>query len=69
MPKKIALEKDTIIKALKEHKQEIKTLGVKKIGLFVSNSKNNQNKKSDLDFLAVFDEPTFDNYMELKIWN
>lgn len=55
-----------IIKMLMKHKDEIRKYRVKKIGLFGSFLKGDQHKKSDLDFLVVFDEPSFDNYMELK---
>src|SRR3989338_5108894 len=47
-------------------REYIRGCGVKKIGLFGSFSKGTQHKKSDLDFLVVFDSPTFDNYMDLK---
>ena len=46
-------------------KKEMKNLGVKKIGLFGSYSKDKQKKGSDIDFLVEFNEIDFDNYMEL----
>ena len=64
--KKEKLTSNNIIKILKKHKDEINKYRVKKIGLFGSFLKGNQHKRSNLDFLVVFDEPTFDNYMELK---
>ena len=51
---------------LRKHKDELNKYEVKKIGLFGSFLKGNQHKKSDLDFLVVFNKTTFDNYMELK---
>ncbi len=55
-----------IIKTLDEHKDLLRKYGVKKIGLFGSFLKRKTHKKSDIDFVVVFDEPTFDKYIELK---
>jgi len=55
-----------VIKTLEAHKKEIRKYGVKKIGLFGSFLKGTPHKRSDLDFLVVFDKPGFDKYMELK---
>lgn len=60
------LNQKKIIKLVEEHRNDIRKFGVKKLGLFGSFAKGVQRKKSDLDFLVVFDSPTFDNYMELK---
>ena len=60
------LTSKSIIKMLRKHKDELNKYEVKKIGLFGSFLKGNQHKKSDLDFLVVFNKTTFDNYMELK---
>ncbi len=62
------LTKNQIIKTLEKHKPEIKTYGVKKLGVFGSFGKAKQNEKSDIDFLVEFDEPTFDKYMDLKFF-
>lgn len=61
-----ALTAGSIIKTVERHKNELKRFGVKKIGLFGSYVKRSQHKTSDLDFLVVFDKPTFDKYIELK---
>ena len=66
--KPAAPAQNKIIKTIEEHKEYIRGCGVKKIGLFGSFSKGTQHKKSDLDFLVVFDSPTFDNYMDLKFF-
>jgi len=55
-----------IIKTLELHKEDIYKFSVKRIGLFGSFLKGTQHRKSDMDFLVVFDKPGFDNYMELK---
>ena len=64
--KKKKLTPGVIIKILELHKEEIYKFGVKRIGLFGSFLKGTQHRKSDLDFLVVFNKPGFDNYMELK---
>ena len=38
---------------------------VKKIGLFGSFARDEQNSKSDIDFLVVFSDPTYDNLLTL----
>ncbi len=55
-----------IIEMLERHGNEINRYGVKKIGLFGSFLNRKEHKKSDIDFLVLFDKPTFDNYIELK---
>lgn len=55
-----------IIGMLERHKDEIRRYRVKRIGLFGSFLKGSPHGRSDLDFLVVFDRPTFDNYIELK---
>lgn len=55
-----------IMQTIEGHKNELKRYGVKKIGLFGSFLKRKTHKKSDIDFVVVFDEPTFDKYIELK---
>jgi uncharacterized protein len=56
-----------VIKKIEDNKKEIKAQGVKKIGLFGSYLKDNQNKKSDIDILVKFDYPDFEKYAELLI--
>lgn len=55
---------------LRSKKSEFKKFGVKKIGLFGSYGKNQQNDYSDIDVLVEFENgyKTFDNYMELKFF-
>jgi len=57
-----------IVLTLNKHKDELRKYKVKKIGLFGSFLKNNQNKKSDVDLLVEFDKTTFDDYMDLKLF-
>ena len=57
---------NSIIKTLDINRDEIRKYKVKKLGLFGSFLKGSQQKKSDIDFLVLLDEPTYDNYIELK---
>ena len=57
------------INLLKKHEQTIRQkFHVKKIGIFGSFARNEENETSDIDILVEFDPgfKTFDNYMELK---
>ena len=66
--RKKALSAQGIIKELELHREKMNQLGVKQIGLFGSFLKGKQGPKSDLDFLVVLEEHTFDNYMDLKFF-
>ncbi len=59
-----------ILKQIQKNMDEIKRLGVIKIGLFGSFIKDEQKKGSDIDILVEFerDKKTFDNYMDLKFF-
>ncbi len=61
-------QKAEILTKIRQHSDELKTYGVKKVGLFGSFLRARQNIKSDIDILVEFDRgsKTFDNYMELK---
>jgi len=54
-----------IIKTIKNNRNEIHKYGVSKIGLFGSFAKGSQHKRSDLDFIVEFKEPSFDNFISL----
>jgi predicted nucleotidyltransferase len=64
------LTHQNILKKIEENIGKIKTYGVKKIGLFGSFIRNEQNAESDVDILVEFEEEkkTFDNYMDLKFF-
>jgi len=64
------LTKNNLIKIIYNNIDEIKTFGVKKIGIFGSFAKSVQSNKSDVDILVEFDKgkKAFDNYMELKFY-
>lgn len=42
--------------------------GVSKIGLFGSYTRDEVAPESDIDLLVEFENPTFDNYMDLKFF-
>lgn len=54
---------------LKSHEREIKKrFGVKRIGLFGSFARGEQKDTSDVDILVEFEDPTFDNFMNLAFF-
>lgn len=64
------LTRDKIIKTIQENASQLKSYGVRKMGIFGSFAKTNQSTKSDIDVLVEFDKgnKTFDNYMDLKFY-
>jgi len=54
-----------IISLLEKHTNVLRKFKVRRIGLFGSFARGEQKKHSDIDFLVEFDEPTFDNFMDL----
>ncbi len=64
------MNKKHIIGTIKENIIQIKTYGVKRIGVFGSFVRSTQNRKSDIDVLIEFKEgkKTFDSYMDLKFF-
>ncbi len=55
-----------IMAVLKKHENEIKErYHVKRIGLFGSYAKHEENEKSDIDILVEFENPTLHNFMGL----
>ena len=60
------LTPEKIVATIQAHKEELRDLEVKRLGLFGSFLKGNPKRGSDLDFLVAFRKPSFDNYMGLK---
>jgi len=60
--------KTDILSIIQQNRKSIKTLGVKKLGLFGSFVREEQNKNSDIDLMVEFDKgkKTFDNFMQLS---
>jgi len=53
------LTKDEIIDKLKEHKDDLKKYGVKRVGLFGSFVSGKQKRESDIDLVVEFDSSFF----------
>jgi predicted nucleotidyltransferase len=62
--------KQDILNVLDKNRSHIRTLGVKRIGLFGSFVRGEQNADSDIDLLVEFEigRKTFDNFMELSFF-
>jgi len=60
-----ALTQREILGTLKRNREMLRKYQVKRIGLFGSYAAGMQGKKSDIDFLVEFKEPTFNNFMGL----
>ena len=60
----IPVDKD-ILNLLEKHNDILRKFKVRRIGLFGSFARGEQKKHSDIDFLVEFDEPTFDNFIDL----
>ncbi len=58
-----------VIDILKSHEREMKKrFSVRRIGLFGSFARGEQKDTSDVDILVEFEEPTFDNFMNLAFF-
>ena len=60
------LTKNQIIKKLEENKNKIKSFGVKKLWLFGSYARGEQDENSDIDFLVEFENKK-DTLISLKL--
>ena len=67
MNKRINSKKD-VLSIIQQNRKSVKTLGVKKLGLFGSFVREEQNKNSDIDLMVEFDKgkKTFDNFRQLS---
>ncbi len=63
----IAMTKQNIQSTLLAHQQHLRSLGVRKLGLFVSFVREEQTPRSDIDLLVEFEkgQKTFDHFMHL----
>jgi predicted nucleotidyltransferase len=57
-----------ILKTLATHRQELRKMGVRKLGLFGSYLRGTAKADSDMDFLVVLERPSFDDYMDIKFF-
>jgi len=60
------LTKEEIFDALRKHGDILLKYKVKEIGLFGSFVRGEQDDRSDIDFIANFEEPSIDNFMGLS---
>jgi predicted nucleotidyltransferase len=60
------VSRDEILALLGAHRERLRSLGVKRLGLFGSAVRGDLTSESDLDFLVEFDVKSFDAYMDLK---
>jgi len=58
---------NAILAVMRSHKSQLAALGVRRIGLFGSYARNEQQLQSDIDILVDFEpeQETFDNLMNL----
>lgn len=57
-----------IVATCREHRQELRDLGILRLGLFGSFVRGDAGPDSDLDFVVELDEKTFDRYMDAKFF-
>jgi len=62
--------KEGVLALIEEQQSRIKAMGVKRLGLFGSFARGEQNAESDIDVLVEFeqDKKTFDNFMQLSFY-
>ena len=59
------MTKEDIKRAIRENKHILKKYKIKSISLFGSYVRNEQKEGSDIDFWVDFEEPTYDNLINL----
>ncbi|MBI4455955.1 MAG: nucleotidyltransferase family protein [Acidobacteria bacterium] len=58
--------RNEILELLRQHQDTLdEQFTVKRIGLFGSFARNEQHKRSDVDFVVEFARPSYDNYFHL----
>ncbi|VUT24552.1 MAG: Nucleotidyltransferase domain protein [Candidatus Methanolliviera sp. GoM_asphalt] len=58
-----------VIEILKENEEEIKEkFHVNRIGVFGSCARGEEKEESDVDLIVDFEEPSFDNFMDLSFY-
>jgi hypothetical protein len=57
--------RDDVLKTLAAHRDALRQLGVRRLGLFGSAARGDGRPDSDLDFVVQFEAKTFDAYMDL----
>ena len=64
------MNKEEILKMIRENKGKIKEFGVKRIGIFGSFVKDTATEKSDIDIIVEFEEgkKNFENFINLAFF-
>ena len=64
------LTADGILGTLAEHRERIRSPGIRRIGVFGSFARGEEREESDIDILIEFEEGgrSFDTYMDLKFF-
>ncbi len=57
---------EEILTILQQHRETIRSYGVRRLGLFGSYARGEATEASDLDFVVEFETKSFDVYMNLK---
>lgn len=57
---------DEVFTLLEKNRERLRSLGVRRLGLFGSLVRHESRDTSDLDFLVDLEHETFDSYMDLK---
>lgn len=60
--------RDEVFDSLARNRSEIRSFGVRRLGLFGSCARGESTAESDLDFLVDLERKTFDDYMGLKLY-
>jgi predicted nucleotidyltransferase len=57
-----------VLAELQRNQAWLRRLGVRALGLFGSYRRGTPSPESDMDFLVDMEQPSFDSYMDLKLW-
>lgn len=57
-----------VLAELARNRARLQTLGVRSLGLFGSYRRGTPRPDSDMDFLIDLERPSFDGYMDIKLW-
>lgn len=62
------MNQENVLAAIEAHRDEIRSFGVRRLGLFGSYVRGEEKAASDLDFVVEFEHKSFDAYMDLKFF-
>ncbi|HET9492974.1 MAG TPA: nucleotidyltransferase family protein [Chloroflexia bacterium] len=60
--------RESILDLLARHRADLHAMGVRRIGLFGSYARDDAAPESDIDLLAVLEQPSFDTYMGVRFF-